>query len=88
MALSLRVRRALVCGALFLFGGSIGGCTANPRQLAYLNDQMTQAADAIGDVRVNLSLLQSSIDSLKLVVARQDSTIARLAAVTNVQIVK
>ena len=79
-----RIRTVFVIGALVL---APAGC-ANPRQLAYLNDQMNQAADAVGEIRVNLSILQSSIDSLKLVVARQDSTIAKIAAVTNVQIIK
>ena len=79
-----RIRRAVITGALVV---APMGCT-NPRQLSYLNEQMSQAADAVGEIRVNLSLLQSSIDSLKLVIARQDSTIAKIAAVTNVQIVK
>ena len=87
MSPSSRTRRAAILATVLASGGAIAACS-NPRQAAYLNDQMNQAADAIADVRTNMSILQSSIDSLKLVAARQDSTIARLAAATNVQIVK
>lgn len=83
-------RTQRICRAVIIIGALViapAGCT-NPRQLAYVNEQMSQAADAVGEIRVNLSLLQSSIDSLKLVIAKQDSTIARLAAATNVTIVK
>lgn len=63
------------------------GCT-NPRQLAYLNEQLNAAADAMNNLRVEMSVLQSSLDSLRLVVAKQDSTIQRIATVTNVSIIK
>lgn len=83
MSLSLRTTCAAVLGAIVL----AAGCS-NPRQAAYMNDQMNQAAQAVADIRTNMAGLQSSIDSLALVVAKQDSTIAKLAAVTNVQVVK
>ena len=84
MSFSSRIRRAALLGAL----ATVAAACSNPRQLAYINDQMNQAAQAVADIRVNMSVLQSSIDSLAQVVAKQDSTIAKLAAVTNVQIVK
>ena len=84
---SVRASRAVVIGAVTAASALVAGCE-NPRQLAYLNDQMNQAAEAVANIRNNMSGMQSSIDSLTLVVAKQDSTIARLAAATNVQIVK
>jgi hypothetical protein len=82
-----RIRRAAVLGATLALVAAASACS-NPRQAAYLNDQMNQAADAVADIRTSMSILQSSIDSLRLVVAKQDSTIAKIAAVTNVPIVK
>ena len=84
---SVRASRAVVIGAVTAASALVAGCE-NPRQLAYLNDQMNQAAEAVANIRNNMSGMQSSIDSLTLVVAKQDSTITRLAAATNVQIVK
>ena len=78
------VRRAFIYFAVL---AAAAGCT-NPREIAYLNEQMNQAADAIADVRTTMSNMQSSIDSLTLVVAKQDSTIGRIAIATNVQIIK
>ena len=84
MSRSFRARLAVLCGATVALAG---GCS-NPRQAAYINDQMTQAADAIADIRTNMAGLQSSIDSLRTIVAKQDSTIVKLAVATNVQVVR
>jgi hypothetical protein len=64
-----------------------GACTS-PNALADLQGQLNEAADAINDVRVNMSLLQEQVDSLKIVVAKQDTTISRLANAANIQVVK
>lgn len=77
-------RRILLVAAVAIMPS---GCS-NPRQLAYINDQLNQAADAVADIRNTMSGMQDSIDSLRTVVARQDSTIVKLAAATNVQIVR
>ena len=82
-----QARRTVILAAVLGAGLGVAGCT-NPRQAAYLNEQMNQAADAIADVRTTMSIMQSSIDSLVTVVAKQDSTIAKLAFATNVQVVK
>ncbi len=88
MTIARTVRRALVLAAIAAIAAAGATGCANPRQAAYLNDQMNQAAEAIADVRTTMSVLQSSVDSLIAVVAKQDSTIARLAIATNVQVVK
>lgn len=64
-----------------------GGCMS-PNALADVHSQLNQAADAVNDIRVNMSMMQETIDSLKTVVARQDTTISRLANATGVQVVK
>ncbi|MBM4194649.1 MAG: hypothetical protein FJ202_09775 [Gemmatimonadetes bacterium] len=72
----------------------LGGVTAaasgcmNPQALADIHEQLTQAADAVNDIRINMDVMRNTIDSLTIVVAKQDSTITRLATATNVQVVK
>jgi hypothetical protein len=80
----MSIRRTLLIAAVTLVPA---GCSS-PRQLAYLNDQMNQAAAAVADIRNTMSGMQDSIDSLRTVVAKQDSTIVKLAAATNVEIVR
>lgn len=79
-------RRSLVVLAL-LSAATLSGCAA-PQALAELQEQLNQAADAVNDIHVNMSVMQSTIDSLNVVVAKQDTTIARLANATGVQIIK
>ena len=79
-----QVLRALV---LIVALAPIASCT-NPAALADLNNQLEQAADAVNDIRMNLATMQSTIDSLTLVITKQDSSIAKLAVATNVQIIK
>jgi len=81
---SRHTRRLLLIAAVAI---APAACS-NPRQLAYMNDQMNQAADAVADIRNTMSGMQDSIDSLRTVVAKQDSTIVKLAAATNVEIVR
>jgi predicted transcriptional regulator len=49
---------------------------------------MIQLADALNEVRTTASELNTTLDSLKVVLAKQDSTIAKLANATGVQVVK
>ena len=79
-----RLRHILLVAAVTI----VPAACSNPRQLAYLNDQLNQAADAVADIRNTMSGMQDSIDSLRTVVAKQDSTIVKLAAATNVEIVR
>lgn len=64
------------------------GCLTSPKAEALRQQQMQEAADAINDLRVTESMLAGTLDSLRVVVAKQDSTIARLANVTGVIVVK
>jgi adenylosuccinate lyase len=79
----LRPAALVALCAAFLSGGCV-----SPNALAELQGQLNQAADAVNDIRVNLSIMQETLDSLRTVVAKQDTTIARLANATGVQVVK
>ncbi len=78
-----RIRLAIIV----LVAAACGGCTS-PQALAGIQEQLNQAADAVNGINVNLSVLQSTIDSLTAVVAKQDTTISRLANATGVQVVR
>ncbi len=55
----------------------------NPRIDANIADAMTQAGTSITGLQQDVSMLQSQVDSLRQVVARQDTIIQRLAAQAN-----
>lgn len=59
-------------------------CTPNPVAQADAAQVITEMTDAIGELQQNAAMLQDQVDSLKLIVARQDTMIARLSAVTGV----
>jgi len=80
-------RRRLVPALAALAVVAANGC-ASPKALLQLQVQLSEAADAVNDIRVNMSVMQDTIDSLRIVVAKQDSTIFRLANATGVQIIK
>lgn len=82
-----RIARAVRLLTLAACTTAAAACT-NPRQLAYLNDELNQAAQAVAGLRVEIGTLETSLDSLRAVVAKQDSTIQRIATATNVAIVK
>jgi outer membrane lipoprotein SlyB len=78
------IRRLAVIALVTL---TIAGCTT-PNSLAALNDQLQQAADAMNDLRMNMGTLETSLDSLRIVVAKQDTTIGRLANAAGIPIAK
>ena len=64
-----------------------GGCVRLPS-----NDNISQGqlllelSDALGELRGQDAMLQEQVDSLRLVLARQDTLLARLANATGVPI--
>jgi len=74
-------RRAVL--SLALLGAA--GCIT-PRQQATIAQELSDAADEIGGLKSDVAQLQSDVDSLKLVVAHQDTLIRRIAAVNGVPI--
>ena len=78
-------KRLAIIGVITLT--AMSGCTT-PNGLAALNDRLNEAADAVNDLRMNISTLQGSLDSLNIVVAKQDTTIGRLANAAGIPIAK
>lgn len=66
---------------------SLSGC-ANPRSQAAITQALGDAADQINGLKNDVANLQIEIDSLHQIVMKQDSTIARIAAVNNIPIVR
>jgi len=59
------------------------GCRS-PQQDAYLVEQLRQMADELNAARQQTGDLQTQLDSLRLVVARQDTLLTRLAGMAGV----
>jgi hypothetical protein len=72
----------LACGAL------LASSCENPRTQANMVAAMNDAANEIGGLKSDLAALQGELDSLRTVVAKQDTTIGHLAAVANVPITR
>lgn len=72
------VRLTAVIGTLLL-----GSCR-DPRAEANIAEAMIQVGTEISTMRQDLAVLQSQVDSLRGVVARQDTVITKLATLTNV----
>jgi len=68
----------LVCVAT-----SVAGC-GNPRAEANIAQALTDAANEIGGLKNDLAQLQTDLDSLRSVVAKQDTVINRIAAANNI----
>lgn len=67
---------------LFLFPSVallIAAC-GNPRSEAAVANALNDAANEIGGLKNDIAQLQTDLDSLRNVVARQDSTITRIVA--------
>ena len=59
------------------------GCRS-PQQDAFLVEQLRQMADELNASRQQTGDLQTQLDSLRVVVARQDTLLTRLAAMAGV----
>lgn len=59
---------------------------ANPRAEANVAQALNDAANEISGLKSDVAQLQVQIDSLHQIVMKQDSTIARIAAVNNIPI--
>ncbi len=80
MSLKLSCRRvAAVCAlALVVFASGCQQLT-NPAAQAELQKSMYDLQDMLMDMRDETALLQGQVDSLRFVVARQDSTMRQLS---------
>lgn len=64
------------------------GCLTNPKTEALRQQQFQEMGDALNDLRIAANETATLLDSLRTVIAKQDTTIARLANVTGVVVVK
>ena len=73
---------------LFAFVAATVVTTAcdNPRTSANVAQALNDAATEISGLRNDLASMQAQLDSIRDVMAKQDSNIARIAAVNNIPI--
>jgi hypothetical protein len=81
MPVSLRARRLLRV-ALALAAGA--GCYQDPEQAIAQEQMLTDLGDALNQVSLQTAELTAQVDSLKAVIAKQDTAIYRMANVTGV----
>jgi hypothetical protein len=60
----------------------LAGCR-DPRAEANIAEAMTQVGAQVNGMQQDYSILQGQLDSLRIVVARQDTIIRRLASMAN-----
>jgi hypothetical protein len=72
----MRSQRFLIVAAAAI---SFVGCT-NPRAEAATAQALNDAANEIGGLKNDVAQLQTDLDSLRSVVARQDSVLTRIVA--------
>ena len=75
----LLIRRCVVLAAL----ASVAGCRS-PQSDAYLLEQLKQMGDELNVSRQQAADLQAQLDSLRTVVAKQDTLLTRLAGMAGV----
>lgn len=61
-----------------------GACTSGPTQQMNIGEALIELGDALNGVREENAMLQQQLDSLRTVVARQDTVIRRLTAASGV----
>jgi hypothetical protein len=74
-------RLPLVAAAGFLV--ALSGCV-NPRAEANVAQALNDAATEMAGLKNDLAILQTQLDSLRGIVAKQDTVIGRLAEVTHI----
>ena len=77
-------RAPLVIAAIALIATAVTACPPDPVAQADAAQLITEMSEAIAQLQQDNAALQTQMDSLRIVVARQDTLIARLAAVTGV----
>jgi hypothetical protein len=82
MESTMRLTRLLVLTGAALIAA---GCS-NPRSEAAVAQALDDAANEIGGLKNDIAMLQNQVDSLRTIVAKQDTNIVHIAAVNNVPI--
>jgi hypothetical protein len=71
------------CASAALWVAAATSC-ANPKAQAAIAQELNDAASEINAVKGDIAQLQSDVDSLRQVIAKQDTVISRLVEVTHV----
>ncbi|HVT39881.1 MAG TPA: hypothetical protein VHE78_12600 [Gemmatimonadaceae bacterium] len=82
------IPRAVRRLALFILAAAPNGCVSSPKAEAARQQQLLELGDALNELRIATTTLTATVDSLRNVIAKQDTTLARLANVTGVVLVK
>ena len=85
MPLPARPRPLALTAALLL---SLAGCVPNPEAEARAAQQFLEIGDALNELRQTTGALNGTVDSLRTVIAKQDTTIARLANLAGVPVAR
>ncbi len=80
--------RARVLAVIVVMGAAVAGCVTSPASAARQAQQMNDIGDQLNDLRTENAALESLVDSLRIVSAKHDSTLAKLANATGVAVVK
>ena len=83
MSITSRSPALLGIGTTALALALLAGCRS-PQQDAYLIEQLRQMADELNASRQQTADIQTELDSLRVVVARQDTLLTRLAGMAGV----
>jgi hypothetical protein len=83
MAITSRSRHVLRAAWIAAALALSAGCRS-PQQDAYLIEQIRQMGDELNASRQQAADLQAQLDSLRVVVARQDTLLTRLAGMAGV----
>ena len=82
----MRTLRRRALAAAFVVAAPMFASCGNPRTEANVAQALNDAALEISGLKNDLAQLSTQLDSLRQVVAKQDSTISRIAAVNNIPI--
>ena len=85
MAETMGARRIVL---LAVAASAVAGCVESPAAAARQAQQMNDIGDQLNELRTENATLESVVDSLRTVIAKHDTTIARLANATGVVVVK
>jgi septal ring factor EnvC (AmiA/AmiB activator) len=69
-------------------GAAVAGCVQSPAAAARTAQQFNDIGDQLSELRTENATLESVVDSLRTVIAKHDTTIARLANASGVAVVK
>ncbi len=83
-----RTVRARHVAIILVAAAAIAGCVQSPATAARQAQQFNDIGDQLNELRTENATLESVVDSLRTVIAKHDTTIARLANATGVSVVK